>query len=374
MTKVVYLAENFGSYHDPAIPFPRLMHYSGHNIGNFAFWNAARKLFDAETTCIPFGATEKRLPKDTDFIVIPAANFLNDTADLGWLADLLIAADKPCVVVGLGAQSDKEERLPVLKDGTIRFLQEASKRTPFLGLRGPFTELVCAQHGITNVKVLGCPSVFTNGDRKLAERIVTAWDQDIDKVAVHAASIKAHVMAAERYLFGLLRTVPGSSFILQRPVELMKLVRGLELSESEQSYVERVRMFLAPDLSMAKFAQLLRQAGVIPYSVDSWSFALQSYSHSLGTRIHGAMLSIASYLPTICVTHDTRTRELCSVLKVPSIGCNKVTATSSVRDIFASTRMDAAEFEDNRSTLASGYKALMSEVGIGPSRYLTQNF
>jgi len=374
MVKVAYLAENLGGYQDPTISMAGVMHHSGHNVGNFAFWNAARKLFDAETICIPFGATRKALPQDVDYVVIPAANFLNATADLGWLADLIADLDKPCIVVGLGAQSEREEQIPDLKDGTVRFLREAAKRTPFLGLRGPFSEQVCAKYEIANVKVLGCPSVFTNGDRKLAERIVAAWDQEIEKVAVHAASIKSHVMAAERYLFGILRTVPGSSYILQRPVELMKLVRGLELSETEQVYVEKVRQFLAPDLSMIKFSQMLRQTGMIPYSVDSWSFALQSYSHSLGTRIHGAMLSIASYLPTICITHDTRTRELCSVLKVPNVNCNQIKATSSIRDIFAGVRMDAGVFEDNRSTLAAGYKALLKEVGIGPSRYLSSRF
>ncbi|GGC50078.1 polysaccharide pyruvyl transferase [Siccirubricoccus deserti] len=374
MTKVVYLAESFGSYHDPGIPISRIMHYSGHNIGNFAFWNGARKLFDADMTCIPFGATEKHLPRDIDFFVIPAANFLNTTSDLGWLANLIVKIDRPCVVVGLGAQSEKEDQIPVLKEGTIRFLQEAARRTPFLAVRGPFTEKVCAHYGVTNVKVLGCPSIFTNGDRTMAERIAAAWDQEVDKIAVHAASIKSHVMAAERYLFGLLRTVPGSAFVLQRPVELMKLVRGLELAEAEQAYVERVRQFLAPDLSMQKFMQVLRQTGMIPYSVDSWIFTLQSHSHSLGTRIHGAILSLSSYLPTICITHDTRTRELCSVLQVPSIRSNQVTSASSVREIFASIRMDAAVFEDNRSTLASGYKALMNEIGIGPSRYLTEKF
>ena len=374
MVKVVYLAENFGTYHDPTIPLSRVMHYAGHNIGNFAFWNAARKLFDAETVCVPFGVAGTKLPRDIDFFVVPAANFLNATADLGWLADLIVAVDKPCIVIGLGAQSESEGDMPTLKEGTIRFLREASQRTPFLGLRGEFTRQVCAHYGVTNVRVLGCPSIFTNGDRKMAERVAAGWDQEIDKVAVHAAALKSHVKAAERYLFALLGSMPGSAFILQRPVELMKLVRNLVLSADEHLFVERAGQFLAPGLSPAQFAQAVRRTGMVPYSIESWSFALQAYSHSLGTRIHGAILSLSSYLPTICITHDTRTRELCSVLKVPSIGANQVSENACIREIFAGTRFDAGAFEDNRSTLAAGYKTLMTEVGIGPSAYLRNQF
>ena len=373
MPKALYLAENFGSYATPELSLDRIMHFSGHNIGNFAFWNAARKLLDAEYRCIPFGA--KAVKKDdVDLILIPAANFLNDTAELGWLADLIVDLDKPVIVMGIGAQSEHENEVPVLKDGTVRFLKEAAKRTPFLGLRGPFSAEVCAAHGVDNVRVLGCPSLFTSPDRELAHKAAAKWHSDIDKVAVHASSIKSHVRSAERFLFTLLQTVPGSSYIVQRPAELMKLIRGLETDEKDEVYLERVRTFLAPDLSRVRFAQILRQTGMIPYSVDSWRFALQSHSHSLGTRIHGAMMSLAAALPTICITHDTRTRELCETMGVPNLPASKIGRTSSVKEIFAEVTIDPEKFEENRSEKAQSYSELFTDLGFSPSTYFKKNF
>jgi polysaccharide pyruvyl transferase WcaK-like protein len=113
---------------------------------------------------------------------------------------------------------------------------------------------------------------------------------------------------------------------------------------------------------------------MVPYSVDSWKFALRGYSHSLGTRIHGAMISLAAVLPTICITHDTRTRELCEIMKVPSFAANLVRPDSSVKEIFAEVRLAADVFEDNRSTLAKSYDELIRACGFKPSTYFSNGF
>jgi hypothetical protein len=375
MKNVAYLAENFGSLPSGSLSLESAMHLCGHNVGNFAFWNAARKLFDAEIRLFGFGSKIEALSRDNvDFVVIPAANFLNATANLDWLARLIRELDKPVVVVGLGAQSEREEAIPELKPGTVDFLREAAARTPYLAVRGPFSKRVCEAYGVTNVRVLGCPSLFTNPDRQLGAAIEARWSRPIDKLAIHASSIKAHVRHAERMLFGLLASHPGSSYIIQRPIELMKVARGEALSEAESTYVDKVHAFLAPDQSRAGFDRSIRMAGVVPSSIDSWLFMLEGHSHSVGTRIHGAMLSLSAKLPTLCITHDTRTRELCEVLKVPSIECTKVSGFSSVADMFAARSFSGEAFEDNRTALGKQYKALMNEVGLGASKYLANNF
>lgn len=374
MKRVAYLAENTGGFADPGIDLGQVMHQSGHNIGNFAFWNATRLLFDAEIRCFSFGARPGSIRSDVDFIVIPAANFLNAQSDLGWLADILVEHDKPCLVAGLGAQSESEDRMPPLSEGTLRFLREAARRTPFLAVRGEFSQRLCARHGIHNTRVLGCPSIFTAADRRLGERLRQRWQRPVDKLAIHASSLKAHVRQAERFLFSLLFSMPGSPYVIQRPVELMKLARGDALNEAEQAYADKARAFLAPDLPPHAFARVLRQSGMVPYSVDAWRFALGACSHALGTRIHGTLLSLSAGVPAICITHDTRTRELCAVLKVPQVDCADVKGQHGVGEMFAASVIDAQAFEDNRGMLARQYKALLEELGLGASRYLHEHF
>ena len=121
MARVAYLAENFGSLPSEFVSLETAMHLCGHNVGNFAFWNAARKLFDADITLFGFGSKTKGLTrKNVDFICIPAANFLNATANLDWLAKLIRELDKPCIVVGRGAPSARENTIPEQRPGTVQ--------------------------------------------------------------------------------------------------------------------------------------------------------------------------------------------------------------------------------------------------------------
>ncbi len=370
MTTIAYLAENFGNFPKPDLDLAQVMHLSGNNVGNFAFWNAARRLVDADIRCFGFGAKPESLGTSIDAVMIPAANFLNPTGDLGWLARLIVQIDKPCVVVGLGAQSESEDEIPALKDGTVQFLRQVGRRTPFIGVRGAFSKRVCEQYGVRNVRVMGCPSLFTNADRRLGQAVASRWKRPIAKLAIHAACIKGQARQAERALFARLYEQPGSSYIIQRPVELMKVCRGESLTESDERYVDKSHGFLAPDLSRSRFVDTLRAFGTVPYSVDSWIYALGGHSHSVGTRIHGAMMSLAAGLPTVCITHDTRTRELCETMRVPSIGSNELRCLGPVSDLFASIPFDAQAFEDNRTRLAHEYLSLVNEAGLGPSEHL----
>jgi hypothetical protein len=375
MKKVAYLAENFGAFPRGTLSSSTVMHQSGHNVGNFAFWNASRLLFDGELRLFGFGSNAANVPRDkVDFVVIPAANYLNATADLGGLAELIRQLDRPCVVFGLGAQSEDEKVVPALKPGTVEFLREAAARTPYLAVRGAFSKQVCEANGVGNVRVMGCPSIFTNGDRKLGSKIQNAWARPIDKLAIHASSMKTHVRHAERVLFQQLAVHQGSSYVIQRPVELMKAARGEALNEADEKYIKFAHDFLAPDLSRASFLRTLRASGVVPFSIDSWLFHLAGHSHSVGTRIHGAVLSLSAELPSVCITHDTRTRELSQVLKVPNVDCSEVKKFSSLSELLASQKFDGEVFEDNRSALARGFVALLQEVGLGASKYLREKF
>jgi len=376
MIKAAYLSANFGAISDPMLGADALMHESGHNIGNFAFWNATRLLFDANIVRFPFNTRADRpgAIADADFIVVPAANFLNATAELGWLADLIVALNKPCLVVGLGAQADSEDRPPELREGTVRFLREAAARTPFLGVRGEFSARLCEHYGVQNVRVLGCPSIFTNGNRQTGAQIAARWIEDLDRPAISASSIKMQARDAERLLFAALGQYPGASYIVQRPVELIKVAQRLPLTESDEAYIEKCREFLAPALSTPQFRQVVRQSVFAPPSVDAWRFFLRSHSHSVGTRIHGALMALSAGLPTVCMTHDTRTRELCSVLQVPALAAKEAKQFRSLPEIFDHVPFDGAAFEDNRTQLAAGYGDLLRGLGLPPSDFFQKQF
>ena len=66
--------------------------------------------------------------------MVVATNFVNRYGDQAPLADLVEAADLPCLVVGLGAQANDDERIaPAIPAGTIRFVRAVAERLRLVG-------------------------------------------------------------------------------------------------------------------------------------------------------------------------------------------------------------------------------------------------
>ena len=78
---------------------------TGLNTGNLLFIAAVRRVVTTEVRSSSVSFDPLRVKETHDGIVIPAANWLNASRDLGGLASLIERSKLPCVVVGLGAQS-----------------------------------------------------------------------------------------------------------------------------------------------------------------------------------------------------------------------------------------------------------------------------
>ncbi len=85
-------------------------------------------------------------------------------------------------------------------------------------------------------------------------------------------------------------------------------------------------------------------------------------------------MSLAAELPTICITHDTRTRELCDIMKVPQVASTAIHRYSSVSDLFEEVKFDGDLFEENRSDLAKKFLELISAAGCKASSGFRYSF
>lgn len=375
-TRVAYLAESLGD-----VPrawnrgVAELLRATGGNAGNLAFWHAARLLFDAEEVQLVSRDTRAcDVAASVEVFVIPAANFLHAGADLARLAELVRALSRPCLVVGLGAQAESEAAPPTLKPGTLDFLREVSRLAPNICVRGTFSRDFCAALGVHNTTVLGCPSVLVNPDARLGERIETeiaALAETTGPLAVHAACIKSGLQSVERELARLVMLHAGSAYIVQRPVELMQPIYGEAASTpTEIAYFERCADFLG-FANPAALTDFLRAHGQVPISINDWVHGLRRFRAGVNTRIHGTMIGIAAGLPSLCVCHDTRTRELAQQLRVPHLAPRDfIEHRYSVPALFAATRFSGSHFDAGRRELAAGYAAAVRAVGLAPSRHL----
>jgi hypothetical protein len=372
--KVAYLAENLGRV-DRAWSKggDGLMHHTGHNVGNMAFWYAAQMLIDAECHLVGRNTRAKDVPDDVRAFVIPAANFLNKGADLAPLANLVRELDRPCLVLGLGAQAESTDQPPELRPGTLDFLKEVSRRTPSLGIRGTFTQKLCGTLGVENTTVLGCPSILINPTRDLGQRLKRKIEAltESGPFVVHAACIKPVVQNVERELVRLAQLNPGSAYVVQRPVELIKVVYGERLNEAESELLRRCTQFLGFGKQVEKLVEFLRATLLVPDSIDGWVHGLRRFSAGVNTRIHGTLMCTAAEIPGVCIWHDTRTEELTHEMRLPNLSVRAFTEHRySVRDVFAASGFDAEAFDARRMELARMNAEIIAQAGLAPSRHL----
>jgi len=367
-----FIAESFGSL-SKSIDFnsTELMKASGFNIGNWAFWNATKKIIKGKITLISGHPKAKDFINKIDILIIPAANWLQPRYDFSWLADFIERINKPCIMIGLGAQSHDEKIIPTLTDGTLRMLRAVSSRTPYIGVRGKYTDKVCRHHGIQNVRMMGCPSLFTNNSSFLGQDIAKKWQHHIDgKTIIHASMFPPNVKQVEQWLFAYLTQHHSTSYIVQAPQALIKAHFREPLHEKEEVFLDTYRHTFKEGISIESLQKVLYLKGYSPYSVDAWLNYISFFSRAIGTRIHGSILSISATIPTICITHDVRTKELCDIMLIPSIPCDSIDKKNTVDEIFNQFHFDAIAFNENRKQLAQSYNKLFLEAGISPSQHL----
>lgn len=372
--KVAFLASNLGVVSQPWKSNGRyLMEATGHNIGNMAFWYAANMLVDAEKVLIRWDTKASQMPKDLDALVFPAANFINATAKLDGLTKLIQDLDLPCLLLGIGAQAEQENAPPPRNESVIAFLHEVSKRTSQICVRGDFTQKVCAEWGIDNTVVLGCPSILMNPRHDLGQVIERKIDAPLNTgpYAIHASAIKQPIINIERELVRMARLNPGSTYVVQRPIELIKTAIGEEMGETETAFYNKCANFLGFEDNQPAFETFLRTHLYAPTSIDSWMHYLQRFTAGINTRIHGTIVGTNAGIPSVCITHDTRTRELSRRLALPHIEPKDFMDTRfSIAAMFKRTQFSGEAFDANRRAIAEAYLGVFEKAGIKPSRHL----
>jgi hypothetical protein len=368
---VGYFATNLG-----VIPNARaktgieIMKNAGKNLGNLAFWYAARRLFTDDVVLIGWGSKPQEFADDVDIFVIPAANFLNPAVDLSALADLVEGLNKPVLVFGLGAQSVDEDAIPQLQPGTVRFLKAVAARTPKIFLRGAYTKRVCEHYGVRNVQVAGCPSLFINPDKDLGSRVQNNVGK-IEKLYVASATFSSYTYPFECSLFSAAMERPGSTYVIQDPWDFLDIIDGREIAVDAE--VEAVLAALMPNQPLheatRKFSQVSRYFTGIP----EWLEAAALHDYAVSTRIHGAIVALMAGVPSVVVGHDARVRELAAACRIPCVSGSAVrTDKFDLEEFRSSVAFDGVLFDENRAEIAGLYQQLMKEVGLAAAPFLSE--
>ncbi|WLR92958.1 polysaccharide pyruvyl transferase family protein [Shinella zoogloeoides] len=301
------------------IALQALLQDFGNNTGNIMFSESLyRNLDNAVRGTFNFTADDV---EDCDVIVLAAANWMNPYSDFGDLAAKIEACGLPCVIVGIGAQSGVDKRLPNIHPGTMRLIEYAGATSGLISTRGGFSSHVLNHHGIKNCLATGCPSLLLNGAKAMVrEAPASLTTADIMVHSTRHLWNQADAFQGKLYRWAM---EDGCDILLQS--ELADMYYALGRTNNDE-ILSRAKVVLEAVYGqpIEAVAEYLKTHGKVPFAMPQWESFLKAKKFCIGTRLHGTVAALLAGTPAVLVTHDSRTVETAEAMSIPTVSASQI--------------------------------------------------
>lgn len=335
MTKILMRSPK-DPFHVMTVPEVLQRSVIGGNSGNLLFSTAVHKFLLTEGTEITPNQLRAdpedadRVNETYDLFVVPLANAFRLDLEpyLRRLTELVKRLRIPVVIFGVGTQADLNYDLSKLRpiNETVRDLVGAVlDRSASIGVRGECTAEYLRGLGFRDVEVIGCPSMFMNGDTLRVEKKASRLEKNA-KVAISATTRGAcdqkmgSIIAANQARYPHLLYVAQS----HRDFELMYWGDTARAAGRESDSPVH--------LSHPLFRENRTRAYLDP---SVWIDDLTRYDFAFGTRIHGSVAALLAGVPSAVLCHDSRTLELCRYFDIPHRRLPDVPGDLDAADLYA---------------------------------------
>lgn len=318
------------------IPLDVLFKYSGNNSGNLFIGEAVRshirRMFpDAYIEHYNFDKirqTEGQEVKDRfDYIVMAASNMLNPSTAFGFICNFVEGSGIPLIILGIGAQAESNKDMYQINPGTLRLMRYAAESAKNgIGVRGAFTAELLNQHGISNIRVIGCPTFYKNSGRNFRVSKAPAA-HDIVRAAVSFKRDRNKYQSDHA-----LKRVQSRIFdlALSRDFYCIEQAHYAEAWMSHSNSIDLKKIdgiqqyFCVSEDKRERLIEYVRERVRIFFDYRSWKNLIDSCDYAFGARFHGNMMAMTSGVPALWITHDSRTSELCDTLGLPSLSIHEI--------------------------------------------------
>lgn len=363
MSRVLFIGAPYEVISPESRSLTECFQATGRNTGNLLIGHGLfTQLQYEKLESYRYAMTPEYAEENFDQVVIAAANFLYPGFDFTPVSTFLDKIKLPVFMVGLGAQlPSSQSELANIPAGTWRLVQIASERSHSIGVRGEFTAEQLRKHGISNVQVMGCPSLYAGLKPEIRIRRPAA----LEMVTVNGSrNVVAHSHdkeAATNVEQQLFRLAVSNKFpyVLQNEQPEMQISSGEDPDTHEPALKSLARFF---NIDVRTLVEFYQQRGRVFFSVHEWFDWIKDYDFSIGTRFHGNIAALLNGVPAVILTHDSRTRELCDYAAIPSVD------VSSMHEIDVQTLYEQADFtrfESNYMKIYRDYIDFMDTNDIG---------
>lgn len=265
----------------------------GQNSGNTVFSNSLQKTIRCEDV-----TTSQLLKRADEFDNLIIRDFvsLRETTDLLYFSKILdCMKDKPIIPISIGVQSADMNPNFSFQPTALRVLQELQERA-ILGVRGEYTAYILNKHGIQNIRVIGCPSMYldTNYDRKIKKK-------DFSEV---------------KRVLSNYRTISNA---IDNPIDLSIIDY---ISRNSEVFVEQTKLWAGPSVTqnaLKPYIDFLVKNRRYFFIFKDWYDFVKDYDFCIGGRFHGNVVPILAGVPSLFISVDSRTKELTDFFDFPTI-------------------------------------------------------
>ncbi|MBC9179416.1 polysaccharide pyruvyl transferase family protein [Pseudoroseomonas ludipueritiae] len=289
----------------------------GKNTGNLLFKNALRSIIQADHLY------QSKLDQYDCFV----------TTDLIWIPEnfkppellkkiLAMPGDKKVVPISVGLQAPKFKTDFVMSEDTVKLLRDISERAT-LAIRGNYTAEVLHRKGITNLEVVGCPSVYQ----------LPLYSQSLDGLRKKAET--KYVVANYKSIHGTMRQVD---------VDILGY-----FARTCSGFVEQTEGVLGnTNVDDPKLLEWFRMHSNLFFDMDQWARYAKRYDFSIGARFHGNVLPVLLGIKSMFITCDSRTQEMVDFFEFPFV---------KIEDFDKNTPMEEFERMADYGKFTANYQA-----------------
>lgn len=311
----------------------------GNNTGNNVFWTSLRRLLKIEK--IPYDYEEKGIALEKyDAIITTDLIWIRQGDVFEFLEKLIEQTSKPIIPISVGLQAKEFDLNYKIADRTVALLKKIEERA-VLGVRGEYTAKILEKHGIHNMAVIGCPSMYY-------------WNNPLLK-------IESNIVYPNNFLCNF-KTFYG---LLSR-----KEKHFLSYAANYQApFVEQTRLCfkeeMANDLQYFNYVNTWLQENThIYFDLKHWMKDTCLYDFSIGGRFHGNVVSLWNNIKSLFVITDSRTRELTSHFMLPSIDMEDFDKDKDIRYYYELA--DYSEFNQLYAKRYEEFVDFLAKNGISP--------
>lgn len=314
----------------------------GRNTGNILFMDALKSMLDCE---VIRDWEADRISSHSAFVTTELI-WIRESAvpSSGMLKRIEITKGKPLVPFSIGLQADTFKPDFKIRPEMVAVLKELESRCK-LPVRGAYTAEILENHGVKNIQVVGCPSVYQIPLYQTSLDFLTT--RKIGAPSNAAANFRSFTGKLSGADLGFIRHIIRncSGFIEQTLIPI---------SETGLSDSEIIRWF---ELYYHIF-----------FDLESWIRHNRRYDFSYGLRFHGNVAAILAGAPALFIAIDSRTREMTDHFRLPSLKLADFREELTLGNLYAEA--DYREFSAGYGKRLRSFQELAAENGLElSSRY-----